>query len=117
YRFVNKHFFSDEPGRNYDEIPSEKEVKTAEELYVPVPDDNATFYTLAAQASADLPRGRDESPEQQRERLRDLLRFRSVPATIERIDDAKTIGTQTLERFRVRIGDDWTISVLAVSGE
>ncbi|MDA0831968.1 MAG: acetylxylan esterase [Planctomycetota bacterium] len=117
YRFLNKHFFADDTDRNRQEIPSEKELKTAEELYVPVPDDNATFYSLAAHFSADLPHLLDATRDEQREFLRKLLRFNDRDATLEPLGEVETFDTHTVERFKVQIGDDWSISVAVIGGE
>ncbi|MEX1231488.1 MAG: acetylxylan esterase [Planctomycetaceae bacterium] len=117
YRFLNKHFFAHEPDRTDKENPSEKEIKTADELFVPVPEDNATFYSLAERLAADLPRSLDATPEQRRDLLRTILRYENEPATIESLGDAEKIGAQSVERLRVRIGDDWTLPVLVVGGE
>lgn len=113
YRFLNKHFFPDQPGRSAKEIASEDEIKTADELFVPVPDDNATFFSLAERVAADLPRGGKAD----RATLREILRYATPKSTIESSGDAEMFGDVTLERYRVRVGDDWSLAVLVVSGE
>jgi len=55
YRFAGKWFIPKDQRRD-EEIPSDDEVKTREQLSVGVPKDNVTFYTLAERAAAGLPR-------------------------------------------------------------
>lgn len=57
YRML-RDFFADDPA-SFDatEIPSEAELKSAEELHVPLPEDNADFNKLARQFAEKLPAG------------------------------------------------------------
>jgi hypothetical protein len=56
YRMLKDLFFADRNDIDATEIPSEKEVKTADELKVGVPADNGTFNTVARRLAAKLPR-------------------------------------------------------------
>ena len=47
YRFIGDVFYPGDKDFNRDEIPSEKEIKTYDQLIVPLPKDNQTFNTLA----------------------------------------------------------------------
>src|SRR5262245_20114394 len=55
YQMIGLHFFGGD--RNFDatEIASEKELKTADELRVEIPEMNADFHTLALDLARDLP--------------------------------------------------------------
>ncbi len=118
YRFVDRHFYPDEPDRDHKEIPSQAELMTAEQLFVPVPDENATFYSLAASMSEDLPHhSADNSIDDRRELLSEILRYEPHTATVEPVGAAEQLAGRSVERFRVRIGDDWTIPVTLIKGE
>ena len=86
YRFLNRQFLPGAPGRD-EEIPSEDEVRSEEELTVGTPEDNADFVTLARSVALGLKR---EKPPVEpaalrrwqqagRERLKSLLRYRPFP--------------------------------------
>ncbi len=89
YGFLNRHFLNGRPGAliRDEEIPSEDEVRTEEELWVGTPADNADFVSLARSLASGLKR--PEPPEDPaafsrwqaagRERLKSLLRYRPLP--------------------------------------
>ena len=56
YRMLATHFFASDPTFDPKEIPSEGELKTAEQLNVPLPSDNASLHRLALKLSQALPR-------------------------------------------------------------
>jgi hypothetical protein len=56
YRFVGDHFFPGDAKFDDKEIPSEKELRTFDDLKVDLPADNATFNSLARSAMSALPR-------------------------------------------------------------
>ncbi|MCY3713486.1 MAG: acetylxylan esterase [Gemmatimonadetes bacterium] len=93
YGFLNRHFLdgrSGTPSRD-EEIPSEDEVRTEEELWVGTPAGNADFVSVARSLALGLKR--PEPPEEPealsrwqeagRERLKSLLRYQ--PLTVERV--------------------------------
>ena len=55
YRMLGAFFYPDDPELDTKEIPSDEEVKTAEELFVELPEKNQDFNSLALQLAADLP--------------------------------------------------------------
>ncbi|MFN3422237.1 MAG: alpha/beta hydrolase family protein, partial [Armatimonadota bacterium] len=55
YRFIHRHWFLDDPQFDPTEIPCDGELRSAEELAVPLPPDNATFNKLAKTLSRSLP--------------------------------------------------------------
>ncbi len=57
YRFLGAVFFPDDPRYPKDEIPSDKELKTAEQLKVALPKDNLTINDVALGLAKSLPRG------------------------------------------------------------
>jgi hypothetical protein len=117
YDMLKEHFFADRPDVSAAEIPSDKEVRTADELKVALPKNNADFNSLARGLMARLPR--DSSlPSSQKEisdwqasrraLLRQIVRARTLDIA------AVTIGTQKVDAYTVtdfwlRIGTAWTI--------
>jgi len=99
------------------EIPSETEVKTYEQLTVPLPEDNANFNSLARELARDLPRDAkvptsDRALERWRERkraqLREIVRAKHSRATAQRTERAKH-GETDVSFWRVRVDDQWTL--------
>lgn len=56
YQMIGLHFFPHDRAFNPTELPSEKELKTADELRVALPEKNADFQVLALGAAGSLPR-------------------------------------------------------------
>lgn len=127
YKMIGDHFYAGDPAFDAKEIDFESEVKTAEELAVPLPEENLDFHKLAQSLVEKLPRGRTKGQ---------ALRWASAvpePLTSEslartaRLNDyapkAETVGEQqagtTKATFwRIVLGDDWTVPVVElVRGE
>jgi dienelactone hydrolase len=119
YRMIGDFFYT---GEKFDakEIPSDKEVKSAEDLNVPLPENNQDFHRLALALARDLPRTppwptdkKQAAPWQakHRELISKLLAARHYEA------EAKKLGTEEKEeiqatRWQLKLGKDWTVPVL-----
>ena len=95
------------------EIPSEAEVKTYEQLTVPLPENNASFNSLARELARDLPRDAkiatgDRARERKRAQLREIVRAKHSRATAERVDRIQH-GDAEVSFWRMSIDDQWTI--------
>ena len=115
YRFINEHFFPGEK-RDFDEIPSHDEVLSAETLNVALPADNATFHSLAAEAAVGLPKPCNDSVQERRRRLGEILRFRTLRVSEEQLGDPQQVDGLKLVRHRLDVGDYWTIPIVVVEG-
>ena len=116
YRMAGDHFFAAQPF-DATEIPSDTEVKTKEQLQVPLPEQNADFASLALSISGDLPRQATLPTEngkalawqrRRRTQLREVVKAHDYPV------QASTSGTQSLNglavtHWKLRLGDAWTI--------
>jgi hypothetical protein len=111
--------FMAEPEESFSalEIPSEAEVKTYEQLTVPLPDDNADFSSLARDLARDLPRDAKVPTsdralgrwrERKRAQLREIVRAKHSRATAQRTERAKH-GETEVSFWRVRVDDQWTL--------
>jgi dienelactone hydrolase len=127
YRLFRIHGFQKRAQFDAKEIPSKAELKSYEELLVDVPQPNASFQSLAARLSADLPR-QDTLPtaaqakawqQRQRTALRKLIR---APKYTCRATPTRqtTAGNLTVKHWRLEIGEaeraaDWTVPALELT--
>lgn len=116
YRMVGDHFFA---GKSFDpkEIACESEVKSAEQLLVPLPHNNADFNTLARALSKPLPRAAalpTDRPAaaawqlQLRQRLAALLHAPDYNAK-EFVVATEMKDGLTTTLLRIRLGGTWTV--------
>jgi hypothetical protein len=122
YRIIGDQFFARSDDYKKDEIPSEKEVKTAEQLQVELPKDNASFHSLAQALMKDLPRDaalpadKPAALSWQRDRAKQLAEVvKAEPYKVQ----AEQIGTSEkgdlrATRWRLRIGDAWTVGAIEI---
>lgn len=115
YRFLNKHFYKVD--EHFDEIASAGQVLSHEELNVPLPADNADFHSLAADAARDLPKPLEGSLEQQRDRLKQILRFRTHEITADLFTGPKAAADLYVRHLRLNAGDEWLLPAMVVEGE
>jgi len=123
---IGDHFFPDDENFDPKEIPSDKEVKTAEQLHVELPEDNADFHKLALALSKDLPRN-PEIPTQppsasqwRRQRRKDLAKLVHAKQYDVQANEPETSkcddGSATFRQLK--LGTDWTVpAVELVRGE
>lgn len=110
-------FFPRENDKDATEIASDGEVKSAEQLNVPLPKDNLDFHKLAMRLKEGLPRQHitDKTPRADfadfRAQLRDLVKFHDYKLTAEELSRTEKDGLHVV-RWRVKIGDDWTLPVV-----
>jgi len=110
YRFLSKHFLGKEDP-TLTEIESADEVLSDEQLYIPLPADNATFHSLAADAARNLPRVPARStPRLRRGELREVLR---IPSTRARLVPSSVAPRMGFYRYVVSF-DELGLSAAAV---
>lgn len=122
YRFLNRHFL--DGGQVHDEeIPSDDEVRTEEELTVGTPAGNADFVTLARSVADGLPL---EHPPREpsalrrwqrtgRERLKAVLRYRPLPVEdVTRLSARHGNASRSI-CFRYHLRDGWRLPVAAIT--
>ncbi|MEX2113955.1 MAG: hypothetical protein WD845_12265 [Pirellulales bacterium] len=128
YAAVGDYFYPGDANFVRTEIPSNDELKTAEELFVPLPQENVDFHRLALSLATTLPRKPDlplDSAEaktwqrQQRERLKALLRVPNYESAEVSSAITGTPSAQVMFGLRVNLRDTWTvpISMLTASGQ
>jgi len=117
YRMLGDFFFPGDPSYDPFEIPSEKEVKSAEELFVELPEDNADFHSLALGLSKSLPRDGDIPTDESKlqswrrlltARLQGAVRAPSYGVTARKSGEGKA-GTIPAVFRRFGLGGEWTV--------
>lgn len=118
YRMLGDFFFSGNASFNAREIPSEAEVKTAEQLLVELPKNNADFNSLALALSKDLayatkvPTGGAalrKWQQKQRAKLRELVKAKDYTVTQATPVLRETKAGLQITDWRLRLGNDWTL--------
>jgi dienelactone hydrolase len=118
YRMAGDVFYAGDPAFDAREIPSDAEVRTKEQLDVPMPQPNGDFNSLALALSRDLPHV-TKAPtstaalrkwqQKQRARLRDVVKAKDYTvkqATVAAREEQE--GLQ-MTNWRLRLGDTWTL--------
>jgi hypothetical protein len=110
YRMVGDTFFPGDPRYRAEEIDSAAELKTAADLFVPLPADNLDFNQLARAASASLPRAGTAT----RETLASVVHYQPHTVTAPP-PTTETRGDTTAAFYTLRVGATWTVPVVALT--
>jgi dienelactone hydrolase len=117
YRVLGENFLAENKNWSSQELECTAELRTAEELSVPLPAVNETFHSLAEKLAAKLPREPDipgrasrlaRWQDQQRVALRDLVRAKEYPVEAESVMREEA-GGLTAVQWRLHFGSDWTV--------
>lgn len=123
YRMLGDFFFADDKSYRRDEIPSEAEVKTPQELEVDLPEHNADFNSLALGLAKSLPhspelpseRGAAEKWQQaQREKLRAVVHARELAVRVTKSGGVEKDGLKATF-WKLRLGDAWSVPVVELT--
>ena len=100
YRFIGDVFFK---GQEFDwrEIPSKAEIKTYDELLVPLPEDNHNFNTIALGLIKDLPKPFSGD---KRAKLLEIVNAYDYKLAAKRVG-----GTDGVAYYQFEIGSNWTV--------
>lgn len=124
YKMMGDFFY---PGQSFDpqEIAADSEVKTAEQLAVPLPEPNAGFNSLARSLCQPLPRGAAlpgeaeaarQWQQERRQRLLEITRFKPYQATAVE-HGSRAAADLEVTFWKLLMGGSWTIpAVEIVSG-
>ena len=110
YRMLRDFFYGGMPDFPVSEIPSSDEVRTAEQLLVPVSADNLDFHALAVQLSRSLPRAGSPG----RARLAEIVRAHRYQVDATKVE-ITTEDSFEISRWRLRMGNDWTVPAVELS--
>ena len=104
YRFMGDVFYSEDTSFDAKEIPSEAEVKSYDDLVVPLPEDNHSFNSIALGLMKDLPKPQSGSTAEQRKRLLEIIHAKEYTATAKKVG-----GKGGVAHFQFALGRDWTV--------
>jgi hypothetical protein len=104
YRFIGDVFYPGDKNFNTQEIPSENEVKTYDELLVPLPKDNHSFNSIALSLIKDLPKPLIGDTKSRKAKLLKIIHAKSYTAKAKRVG-----GEGTVAHFQFHMGNDWTV--------
>jgi acetyl xylan esterase AXE1 len=125
YRMLGEFFYPGDEDFNTQEIPSEDEIKTAEELFVELPDPNQDFNTLAKSLAESLPRDgalpgeKQAALDWQRERraaLGKIVRLNDYAVSKIGLDSEEKDGLNTIF-WKLDIGETWTLPAIELAGK
>jgi dienelactone hydrolase len=118
YRMAGDQFYASDASFEEREIPSAAEVKSKEQLDVPLPQPNGDFNSLALALSKDLPRV-TKTPtggaalrkwqQKQRTRLRDVVKAKDYTVKQATVAAHEEKAGLQATNWRLRIGDAWTL--------
>ncbi len=120
YGMIGKHFYSGDTIFKVAEIASDDELKTKEELFVPLPADNADFNKLALNLIEDLPRQRVPAKESSEwvdascNRLATIVNAHEYKVTASELP-VIPLGDTTGQPWRLKIGKEWTVPAIELS--
>ncbi len=125
YAMIGDHFFAQDNSFQVAEIECQDELKTKAELTVPIPDDNATFNSLAVALTKSLPHEprlpteRDEAKRWQQssqKTLNEIIRSDRADYTLAaEQQDSFTRDGARVTYWRLRIGSNWTVPVTEIA--
>jgi hypothetical protein len=116
YRMVGEHFFANQKFSAEEESTLAKEVKTAEQLNVPLPEGNADFNSLALKLSESQPHKWDGQLTRREfvDHLRtNILRWPQDDFTVNQGTTEKVDGA-TITRRTLRVGGSWSVPIIEI---
>lgn len=123
YRMLGDFFYSADKDFHWQEISSDSEVKTAEQLQVDLPAENADFHKLAVNLSRELPR-HPELPQQKdeilrwqrykRNQLRQVVQAKHYDVQAE-IAGRMESGETKVTYWRLELDKTWTVPAVELA--
>ncbi|MCA9038798.1 MAG: acetylxylan esterase [Planctomycetaceae bacterium] len=117
YAMFGNFFYADDTSFSPVEIECASELKTAEELFVPLPEGNRDFNVIAKELAASLPmKSQSTDPEAERVQLAEIIRFHDYPCTATQVEET-TIEGQSAVYWHLKMGAEWTVPVIEFKPE
>ncbi|MEZ6045917.1 MAG: acetylxylan esterase [Planctomycetaceae bacterium] len=115
YAMFSHFFYPGTPGFSPAEIECAAEVKTKEELFVPLPENNRDFNIVAKDLAAELPlKEGNQDAEARRVQLAEVIKFHDYPYSATQVAQ-KTIDGQLATYWHLKFGSEWTVPVTEFS--
>ena len=118
YKFINKYFLKDQKVID-EEIPSDDEIMKYDDLIVGIPENNATFYTLAKDIMKDFTEnkppqsGLSEWQKKGRTTLKEIIRMKPMTAKAQKISE-ETNGNLNSWNYKVTVNNELTLPATAI---
>ena len=109
YRMLRDFFFGGSGEFSVEEIKSDAELKTSEELEVELPGDNLDFHQLALKLVESMPRKSGGT----RDQLRAITKTPRYQLEAKQIDHSHAEGLETT-RWRLHLDNDWTAPAVEI---
>ena len=120
YRMIGQHFYTGDTDYDPREIVSKKELKTKQDLTVPLPPDNATFQTVATRLAVELPRDRLPAKASRdwittaRSKLKALVKYHPYEAQAQVLPPIQ-IGPVTGKLWKFQLQSTWTVPAIELT--
>ena len=108
YALLKRAWFADDPKFTTEEIDVTADLRTPEQLAVPVPDDNLSMNALAANLAKALPRPLADAAAARR-KLATIVRPRTYKAQWQRKESWQTEDGIAAVSYAITLGDDWNV--------
>jgi hypothetical protein len=120
YRAVGDFFFPGTPGYSAEEIPGKDEVRSRDELAVPLPENNATLHSLALDLARSLPRDPSLPADAAAVAARRAKLAEVVRAGPELAPSAASVGTASagdtkVSLWKLKVGSEWTLPAVELT--
>jgi hypothetical protein len=123
YKVIGQHWYGGNANFSADEIPCDKEIKTADELTVELPADNLDLHQIALRLASGLPQTPPPPKDGQeladwqtdaRKRLSGVIHYHPWQIQATKVDDEAS-GSLQVTRWKLKIGNEWTVPALELS--
>lgn len=115
YRMLGDHFRPDDKDDRADEIASDREVKTAEQLEVKLPETNLSLNAIARKLSDKLPKSNEGGTKaEQVGELKQTIRLPDIAWKAEKVGD-ESAGSLRIRRWTLRVNGAWTVPVVELT--
>jgi len=110
---LKEYFFKGSSDFPLEDIPADKEVRTASQLKVPLPDDNLDFHKIALNLSRELPRRAALPADKAATRLREIVRAHDFKVDARQLGSA---GRDTRATYwQLKMDEAWTVPAVELA--
>ena len=123
YKVIGQHWYSGNANFSADEIPCDKEIKTAEQLKVELPADNLDLHQIALRLASGLPQspappkdGKELAAWQidARKRLASIIAYHPWDVEAAKVNDEAS-GSVQVTRWKLKITKEWTVPAVELA--